>query len=58
MLVIVDTLQKVREMMGEAYSYAGDYEVTGQLKEFADRHNTCILVVHHRKTCGRKYAVY
>lgn len=48
-LVIVDTLQKVREMTGEAYSYAGDYEVIGRLKEFADRHNICILVVHHTR---------
>ena len=31
-LIIIDTLQKVRAASGEAYSYANDYEVVGQLK--------------------------
>ena len=30
-LVIVDTLQKVREISGESYSYASDYEIVGRL---------------------------
>ena len=35
-LIIIDTLQKVREASGETYSYASDYEVIGQLKKLAD----------------------
>ena len=50
-LIIIDTLQKVRELGGEAYSYADDYQVMGRLKLVADRKNICLLVVHHtRKT--------
>ena len=48
-LIIIDTLQKVREMAGDRYSYASDYEVIGQLKTFADFHNICILIVHHTR---------
>ena len=48
-LVIVDTLQKVREISGDNYSYANDYQVIGALKEFADTHHICILIVHHTR---------
>ena len=48
-LVIVDTLQKVREMVSDNYSYSSDYEVIGKLKQFADRHGVCILIVHHTR---------
>ena len=48
-LIIVDTLQKVREAAGEKYSYASDYEVVTKLKDFSDRHHLCILVVHHTR---------
>ena len=56
-LIIIDTLQKVREMGGEAYSYADDYQIVGRLKQFADRKGLCLLVVHHtRKTpAGDKF---
>ena len=37
-LVIIYTMQKIREAGGEAYSYASDYEIIGKLKRFADRH--------------------
>ena len=37
-LVVIDTMQKIREAGGEAYSYASDYEIIGKLKRFADRH--------------------
>ena len=40
-LVIIDTMQKIRETGGEAYSYASDYEIIGKLKRFADRHSIC-----------------
>lgn len=48
-LMIIDTLQKIREMGGEAYSYANDYQIIGQLKQFADRHGICLLIVHHTR---------
>ena len=44
-LIIIDTLQKIREVGGDAYSYANDYEIIGKLKEFADNNGICILVV-------------
>ena len=48
-LVIIDTMQKIRETGGEAYSYASDYEIIGKLKRFADRHSICIVTVHHTR---------
>ncbi len=48
-LIIIDTLQKVREAGGEKYSYAGDYEIVGKLKQFADRQGVCLLLVHHTR---------
>lgn len=48
-LVIVDTLQKVREMSGEAYSYAGDYEIISRLKAFGEQNGVCVLIVHHTR---------
>jgi RecA-family ATPase len=48
-LIIIDTLQKIREIGGEAYSYASDYEIVGRLKQLADKHGVCILTVHHTR---------
>jgi len=48
-LIIIDTLQKVRENSHEGYSYAGDYEVISRLKQFADANKICILAVHHTR---------
>lgn len=48
-LVIIDTLQKVREASGESFSYGNDYDIISQLKEFADRHKICLLLVHHTR---------
>lgn len=48
-LIIIDTLQKIREVGGEKYSYASDYEIVTRLKQFADYHNICVLVVHHTR---------
>ena len=30
-LIIIDTLQKIREAGGDKYSYANDYEVVGKM---------------------------
>jgi len=47
-LVIVDTLQKVRgRAIKNETAYSGDYREMGLIKQFADKHNICILFVHH-----------
>jgi RecA-family ATPase len=48
-LIIVDTLQKIREAGGEKFSYASDYEIVAKLKQFNAEHNVCILLVHHTR---------
>lgn len=48
-LIIIDTLQKIREAGGEKYSYANDYEVVGKLKRLADESEVCLLLVHHTR---------
>lgn len=48
-LIIIDTLQKIREASGDKYSYANDYEIIGQLKHFADQTGICLLLVHHTR---------
>ena len=48
-LIIIDTLQKVREVGGDNYSYANDYQIMARLKSFADAHGLCMLLVHHTR---------
>ena len=48
-LIIIDTMQKIRGVGGEAYSYASDYEIIGRIKQFADQHGICVLTVHHTR---------
>ena len=48
-LIIIDTLQKVREAGGEKFSYANDYEIVGRLKRLADNQKICLLLVHHTR---------
>ena len=48
-LIIIDTLQKIREASGDRYSYASDYEIIGQLKYFADQTGIALLLVHHTR---------
>ncbi len=48
-LIIIDTLQKIREGGGDSYSYASDYEIITQLKKFTDRYGICVLIVHHTR---------
>ncbi|MFR1988570.1 MAG: AAA family ATPase [Oscillospiraceae bacterium] len=54
-LVIIDTMQKIREAGGEAYSYASDYEIIGKAQAF------CGQAQHlhryrssHKKTASRR----
>lgn len=48
-LIIIDTLQKVREIGGDKFSYASDYEIITRLKRFSDAHGICLLLVHHTR---------
>ena len=48
-LIIIDTLQKVREIGGDNYSYANDYEIITRLKKFSDSSGICLLLVHHTR---------
>ena len=46
-LIIIDTLQKVRENSGETNLYATDYKDIGLLKALADKYHIAIVVVQH-----------
>lgn len=48
-LIIVDTLQRVRQFSTAKYSYAADYDVITALKGVADRFGITVLVVHHTR---------
>jgi len=48
-LIIIDTLQKIREVGGEKFSYASDYENVTRIKQFADQHSICVMLVHHTR---------
>lgn len=48
-LIIIDTLQKVREASGDKLSYGNDYEIVTKLKRFSDQYGICLLVVHHTR---------
>lgn len=59
-LIIIDTLQKIREAGGDKYSYANDYEVVGKLKRLADACGVCLLLVHHtrKQQADDKFDIY
>lgn len=46
-LVIIDTLQKVRENSGESNLYATDYRDISLLKNLADKYHIAVVVVQH-----------
>lgn len=48
-LIIIDTLQKIREGQDDRFSYANDYDNINRLKQFSDVNAVCILVVHHTR---------
>ena len=48
-LIIIDTLQKIRDVGGDKFSYANDYNIVARLKEFCDNHEMCMIVVHHTR---------
>ena len=51
-LIIIDTLQKIREIGGDSYSYSNDYDVISRIKSFTDSKGICILLVHHTRKQG------
>ena len=48
-LVIIDTLQQIRNIGGEQYSYVSDYEIVKQIKRLSDKCGVCVLLVHHTR---------
>lgn len=46
-LVIVDVLQKVRPVNESQNQYKADYQLVGALKDLADKHEICIILVTH-----------
>ena len=48
-LIIIDTLQRVRNLSREQYSYSSDYDAITGLKRFTDRTGICLLLVHHTR---------
>lgn len=46
-LIVIDTLQKVRGDSNAVNPYASDYRDLAVLKEFADKHQIAVLLVHH-----------
>ena len=46
-LIVIDTLQKIRDIVPEINSYANDYRELLLLKELADQHHIAILLIHH-----------
>lgn len=53
-LIVIDTLQKIRGNIGKINNpYSNDYYDISRLKNLADMHSICIIIVHHAKK-GRK----
>lgn len=48
-LIIIDTLQKIREAAGENYSYGNDYDLVARLKRFTDKYSIALILVHHTR---------
>lgn len=51
-LIVIDTLQKVRDVGGSKDIYGKDYADVGTLKKFADAHNIALLLIHHLRKAG------
>ena len=48
-LIIIDTLQKIRQSQADQYNYGSDYEVISRVKAFSDNTGICVLLVHHTR---------
>lgn len=51
-MIVIDTLQKVRDVGGSKDVYGRDYNDIGTLKRFADIHNIALLLIHHLRKMG------
>lgn len=51
-LIVIDTLQKIRDVGGSKDIYGKDYADVGTLKKFADAHNIALLLIHHLRKAG------
>lgn len=51
-LIIIDTLQKIRDVGGGKDIYGKDYSDVSILKRFADTHNIAMLIIHHLRKAG------
>lgn len=51
-LIVLDTLQKIRDVGGGRDVYGRDYADVGTLKKFADTHNIAVLIIHHLRKMG------
>lgn len=51
-LIIIDTLQRIRGRTPDSGSYAADYDTLASLKEFSDTYGVTVLVVHHTRKEG------
>ncbi|MEG1942834.1 MAG: AAA family ATPase, partial [Angelakisella sp.] len=56
-LIIIDTLEKVRNSQRDKHGYSDDYDVVGKIKEIGDTHNVTFLIVHHTRKEGDDDAV-
>ncbi len=45
-LIIIDTLQKVREVGGDSYSYANDYDIIARLETVCRQQRRLSMLVH------------
>jgi len=48
-LIIIDTLKRVREATASDCSYNSDYDIVSRLKDIADRSKITMLIVHHTR---------
>lgn len=57
-VIIIDTLQKIRGVNKNTNVYANDYKELSKLKALADKHNLCIVLIHHLKKGGDNNDVF
>lgn len=48
-LIVIDTLQKIRDNARSDNIYASDYSALGKIKEYADDHRLAIVIIHHTR---------
>jgi hypothetical protein len=51
-LIVIDTLQRIRGKIPDSGSYAADYETVEKLKEISDLYGIALLLVHHTRKEG------